>query len=625
MSETRRHTKQISGTQRRAVQSMQQKTEAGIRWFDFVIFAVLAFLAHLVFQEGDIRHTSAAGYAILNGHITDLYSYTQPVIGACVYMPTTYFLFAIWNAPLRILGIQTEVTTHVSFFVQFWATLLPIAAYIGCGLLLIRIMRQVGFSRKRARVAAYAFMSTPIAFYSQFIFCQYDSITLFFVLLGTYYYFKDDMWKFSLFFGVAMTCKYLALLVYAPMLLLKEKDLFRAILHAIVFMLLFLVERLFYTYFDGAMFNYGVGGFGALNYIFYVGFPASVNVSLSMVMLGWVAVCGWAFFVNTRNRTEVFQWYVYLESFVMFITFGLSFWHPQWTLLCVPFLVMGSMMHKRNDAFWALDLIFMGVFVLYTFAVWPNDLTQNLFELGILNEVIGPRYHAGKEMSAMFGSVFNTLNPTILFSMMSAILLVNALFKHPKYQISDPSEEISSHTGWLRFRFLAGICCFLIPALFALHSMLDAPYAFSTHIQSSYEPEWVVPLQQDDQFHTLEQHFIAEYDSVERLDCKFDDGNLRRDWGEVKVQLVDCDTEEVLTVFGYDMTHIITAITETATFDPVPLEKGHEYKWVFTTDAAAGGMFGLYYTPELGGIDGWITYVDDSWEDYVLAADAFGR
>ena len=611
--------------QRRAAAALKNEKKGAVRWFDFVIFAILALASHLVFQEGDICHTSAASYALLEGHWLDLYSYTQPKIGACVYMPTTYYLFAVWNLPMKLLGIQTEMALKTSYFVLFWATLLPITAYVLSGILMMRIGELVGFSTKRARIMAYAFMTTPVAFYSQFIFGQYDAITVFFVLLGTYFYFKDDMVKFSLCFSVAMTCKYFALLVYLPMLLLKEKNLFKVILHGILFMALFLAENLFYRIFDADMFNYGVEGFGALNYIFFVGYDVAINVGLSMVMLCWVCICAWAFFTNVEGRGETFRWFVFFESLAMFVTFGLSFWHPQWLLLAVPFLVMGTMMHERSDALWALDIVFMGVFVLYTFAVWPNDLTQNLMDLGILNGTIGPRYHAGKEMSAMFSGVFNTLNPTILFSMMSALLLVNGIFKHPKFQSADPSREMDAHMGWLRTRFLVGIALFMIPALLALHSMLQSPYAFSSFIQTSYEPQWVVPVQNGEEYHTLEQHFIAEYDSVERLDVKFDDGGVRRSWGEVVVQLVDCENDETLVSFGYDVPHIITAITESATFDPVPLEKGHEYRWVFTCDAEENGMLGIYYTPDLGGIDGWTVYVDDEWQSYVLAADAFGR
>ena len=168
------------------------RRESGIRWFDWAVFILLALGCHLLFQQADIRHTGGAGIAYLNGHILDFYSYNAERIGGCAYMPTTYILFAVWDIPLKLLGLVQEPTMDVGFWVTFWYTLLPIGMYAGTAFLMFKLARLVGFSVGKARIASYACATAPIGFYSQFLFGQYDSITMFFVMLGVYYYFKKN-------------------------------------------------------------------------------------------------------------------------------------------------------------------------------------------------------------------------------------------------------------------------------------------------------------------------------------------------------------------------------------------------------------------------------------------------
>ena len=588
-----------------------------IRWFDWAVFAVLAVLCNLVFQQADILHTGGASFAYLNGHITDFYSYTNSTIGGCRYMPTTYILFAVWNLPLKLLGLKTDVSMAATLPVQLWYTGLPILAYAGIAVVMFRLALLMGFSEKKARVAAYAFAASPIAFFSQFIIGQYDSLTLFFVMLGVYYYFKNDTVRFVLFFSVAMTCKYFALLIFVPMVLLKEKKVWPILRQGVCFMLLFAAETAFYLQ-DKAMAG-NIIGFNATGYIFNVALDTGTNFpKISLVILVWGSLCAWAFFTNPENLLSRWKWFLYLESLVMFCVFGLSMWHPQWVMLAVPFLVFGTMMHKRNDIFWLLDLGMMLAFVWFTEYGWPNNLDQALMRQGILNDLIGPRYFSGLTMES-----FYSYSRSIPFSVLSGLFLINTLFKHPKYQIESPEADTDPQIGLLRTRFLAGIALFLVPCAVCLFTMLRGPYALSEHVANAISPDYVIALQDEKGSRELEQYFRPDRDTVERIDVKFD-GYEHTEGGDVLITMVDTTAKKTVKELRLPRSAIVSPAAHHITFDPVPVDPSHRYKLVFSCDPAGSDYLGVYYDPA-DVPKAFQVAVDGKRKRFSLAVDVFGR
>ncbi len=601
------------------VRPAEFRKEEQIRWFDVVLLVLLALASHLLFQQVDILHTGGASFAYLNGHISDFYSYVASKIWSAMYMPTTYILFAIWNLPLKLLGIQTEVITHVPYGIQLWYSALPILAYALSALMIQRICQVAGFSRKKARIAAYAFASAPLAFFSQFIFGQYDSLTLFFMLLGTYYYLKNRTFRFVLFFSIAMTCKYYALLIFIPMLVLKEKKILRIILQAAGFMVPFVLETLFYLQ-DKKMLN-DITRFNATGYIFNVSLDTGFRQSISLVILGFVAVCAWAFFTNPKDQTELFRWMIYFSSLVIFLTFGLSMWHPQWLILAVPYMVLGSMMHKRSDVFWILDLILMVCFVWFTVRFWQYELDQNLMRAGVLAPVIGERYNAALTMQ----DFYRINDVSMPFSIVSSILLVNALFKHPRFQVESPAQADKSYPGLLRTRFLIGVALFIVPALLCLNSMLRSPYAFSSWIQKAHSADWVLELREEGP--EITQTFIPAKETVERLDLKMENHDVARK-GQIRITLSDVTDAKTLGEYSLDMTQIRNAVKTTVTFDPVPLNMTHTYQWTLRAHPEEDGFTGIYYLPrnELEEqVYGWNACADGTEQEFYFAMDAFGR
>src|SRR5512141_216453 len=155
-----------------------------------VCLATLAFLA-IAFEHGlDIFHTIGASVAYLNGHFLDFYEVVKVELGLeANYLPSTYAVFALWALPLRLLGRFQEVVYPGWSFL--WFKVLTSLVYLATALVVHRIGLQLGFSRRHAILLAAAWATTPIAIFSQFIFGQYDILTVFFMLLGVLAYFRN--------------------------------------------------------------------------------------------------------------------------------------------------------------------------------------------------------------------------------------------------------------------------------------------------------------------------------------------------------------------------------------------------------------------------------------------------
>lgn len=436
---------------------------------DWIVAGFLLVFCFFAYQHVDIRWTGGVSIGYLNGHILDFYDYNTLKIGPVNYLPTTYIIFALWNIPVRVLGLITDSTLNAVAFVRMWYQLLTSIFYFGTAYYLYKICREMKIGKKAAIICAFLFITNPIGIYSQFIFGQYDIFTAFFMVLGLYFYIKGMDWKFVAAFAVALTCKYFSLLFFIPLLLLREKKVGEIIKKLLGVVLLFIIETLIYLPSQG--FREGVFGFEATGYIFDLVWDENF-VQVSLVIVVWVLLCGIAYFLEINdNETE---WAIYLSNIVTFISFGMAFWHPQWLLIAVPFWTLGTFISKKIDIFLILDVLLMLFFTVLVVNVWRDAGDQSLFSGGILVKFFDVSL-LGQNLT--MSDLFVIKDTNLLYSCFVAILLVYTLFKHPKLMCN--TEELSldrfKYNGIMRFRYLAGILFFVVPSIVCLYVNCTKP------------------------------------------------------------------------------------------------------------------------------------------------------
>ncbi len=476
---------------------------------DFILFAVCAVICYLVFQQGDIRHTGGCSFAYLQGHILDFYEWNvEKADMYASYMPSTYILFAIWNIPVKLLGILNEPKLEVSYWLMMYYKLLPTLFYLGSSVLIYKIIEELSLGKGRAKLAMYAFLTAPIGFYSQFLFGQYDSFTVFFTLLGVYYYVREERFRFVLFFALAIPFKYFPLLVFVPLLLLKEKNIWKIIRDMVLVAIPYVVELVFY--FPSELFRDYVLGFTPTEYVYSASLPTG-STNLSLVICAFCLICAWAYFKNVTGKVLSAQWMCFFATLSCTVIFGLAQWHPQWLLFAVPFWVLGAMLHKDTKVFWALDVLMMLFFCIYLCGIYINNADQAMFEWGILGKnMYGKEVMPYLNRELRMWDIYPLKNNNISGTIFAALMTVAAVFQYPPLAQGNLSQEITKGMRALHIRFLSGLSIFVVPAIICYLVAALPPY-LSLDI-SNGRPE--VPMVGD----TVTQVFTASDDDIVRVE-----------------------------------------------------------------------------------------------------------
>lgn len=307
-----------------------------------------------------------------------------------------------------------------------WDLFLPFVVYLICGLLVYKTADELGMGSGKAKICAYAYLTMPIGFYSQFILWQVaDIFTVAFVLLGFYFWLKGKDLLFVLLFGMTGIFNSLAILIFVPLLFLKEKNIWRifgslfiSVLPTLIKAIVYLINNRAETYTRGFL---GTGYEAA-------GIMTGMT-DISVAVLLCIIVAAYAYFKNITLKEERVKWAVYLIGLMMFAVFGLGRWEPEWLLVMAPFMTLGAFIHSDTKFFIALELALMlcleGIFVL-------EDIN-------------------------------------IVLSVYVVLLLIMAVFKHPTYSPGGFKHAVDKDTmSFIRVRFIGGVSVSVVPAAISL-------------------------------------------------------------------------------------------------------------------------------------------------------------
>ncbi|MBQ9537655.1 MAG: hypothetical protein IJU95_00145 [Treponema sp.] len=356
--------------------------------FERVVFAIVTVLCFTCFYHSDILNTAGSAFTFLNGHILDFYKVNADLGYYDIYMPGVYILFAIWNIPLYILGYGRTLVpfTQMSYPypVYLWFKLLPALCYFLSSFIIREIMIEVGFSERKSRLAQIVWIACPLGFLSQFTHGQYDIFALFFALLGFLSYLRRHDKRFLLFFTIAVTFKYFALLYFMPMLLLREKNFFKAALKTIIVFILNVPMLLNQGY--GA----GYVEFMARNsLIARVLYPHMVmghgGADIPVIPVLFILLFIYIFFFEKEvpNKDGSFSQVVCYANFANFAMFGFLFWHPQWLLYATPFLVFTIFLSNDKRSTVILEILLAVFYTVCKIASFSVDGGQHMLAGGL--------------------------------------------------------------------------------------------------------------------------------------------------------------------------------------------------------------------------------------------------
>lgn len=551
--------------------------------YDMVIFIILLVFCFFSYSQGDIIHSGFSSLAYLKGHFLDFYEYNADLVSANSYLPSTYILFSIWNIPIELFKINVDPSLNISLLVLYWFKLLPTIFYFLSSIMLYKISVTLGMENNIAKLCAYTFLATPIGFYSQIIFGQYDIFTVFFLLLGLYYYLKNSHMKFLLFMGIAMTFKYFALLLFIPLLLLKYKDIAKIIKSIIIYFIPMALEVLIYL--PSKAFRAGVFGFNANSYFLDIGFDISFMGKLSLIPFLWLALCAFCFFYKPKNDNDLMDWSLYVCCLTMFIIFGMSLWHPQWLLIAMPFLVLSSFKAERPDVFFLIDIGLSVMFFAIVVNGWPTHLDEGLFNLGVWQKLY-PINFSFREITA---NKFFPISVSLAFTIFSALLFISTVFKHPKFNQKVSNISLKSSWNIVRIRFLS-ILVFIIPTcicfILAMNGMF---FAYNINEGDSFV------LEKFNNSSVISQEFQSNLSEIKEIQAKF--GTYEQaNKGIININLVDVENENIVFSTEFNADELEDNLFSTISFDDVKIEKERIYRIDFRFEVQEDDLLSIYGT-----------------------------
>ena len=430
----------------------------------FIAWGMMGFICFFMFAHYDILVTAQQACTYLFPAVGDFYSVNAQITGSygANYFPSTYVLFAIWNLPLKILGLTPEYWGDWNAAFTIWNKCFVVLVFCLCIKIFSKIVHQIKFSKEKSKIALLLFISTPACFFTVFISGQYDALTLLFILLGYYYWLYHDFYsqiKFILFFGFAATFKMFALLVFGVLLLLKEKKIEKIIFKVLLVCAPMLIVSLPYLIYDKEAFINQVFGFQVLDYV-KIGSIYFGQANLQIFPFFICLILAFCFFDTSYSKRQLIEKSLFYSCGVFAAMFGFFNWYPQWMLLAVPFLVISSLMNKRYKTFLWLDMLLGVLYMLMVVNIYRGYLDENMMRNGIMRSL----FYAKDYSSYSMADLFMYKNTDLIYTLTSVIFCVFFLFKSSKYCIKEEDSDNCEKNYMVLLRFLIPVMMFVVGA-----------------------------------------------------------------------------------------------------------------------------------------------------------------
>ncbi|MEG0751379.1 MAG: hypothetical protein RR998_09475 [Oscillospiraceae bacterium] len=264
------------------------------------------------------------------------------------YYITQYLLFAVWCIPLAIIERVFGIFAIYSVPCVLWAKAVTLPFIIWAVLSLGKICGTLGLKKNAQRWCQFIFLSSTVFVASAVIIGQSDIIAIAFMLEGLNAYLKKDHKKFVMWFAFAVCFKMFALMLFVPLLLLKEKNIPKIIVNGALTLVPLMLFQLPFSLMGGSvMANVSETRDDHLFKIFHNVFPLSsgaVAVFVVAVIVFWVLV----YIMPTPDGEEFSTWSLYLSLAAFALFFLTSDTNPYWNLMLMPFLAMVTVHSDRQ-------------------------------------------------------------------------------------------------------------------------------------------------------------------------------------------------------------------------------------------------------------------------------------
>jgi hypothetical protein len=568
----------------------------GFKSWRIYIYGLVLLVCFLLFQQGDLTHTTKSSYAYINGNYLNFYDYNKLYIGGNDYLPLIYVIFAIWNIPLYFFGVTVSplnfgdstvpvLSVSSPLLLIAWAKILLVVFFFGS----VKIISKISeiLAEDVAVEHPYGpsiFATSPIAIFVIFIFSQYDIIGVFFALLGFYFYLKNNLLKFALLFSLAISFKYFALFIYIPLVLIAEKRILSILkLFAIGFAATFIQLAVYWgsDIFRAEIFSLASGkvsgayanGFSYLN-------PAIYAAGL------YIFGCVYLFYKQYTSYFEMRR----VAVFACIAGYGLMFlavvWHPQWLIIVMPFFALSYGYIRNKRLFSYVELIGVLAFIWICVNGWPRNVDVGMANLGILRGLIpAPQLIISDFFVPNYSPLFNGIFYVYLFSPLLFLIFEGFIMKY------EDARKLGMHIAFVRFFW--GTLFFLIPALVCIFIPYSSAIkinkdAFVNTFYASVVNDLAeIPIGEVVDGKNITQTFKAKFNGLSAVSVKMAT-YARLNRGSINFSVRD-DSGKVLRETNIESKSLLDNVYYNFKFDPILDSKDKTFYLNIRSDGASIG------------------------------------
>lgn len=286
------------------------------------------------------------------------------------------FIGQAWCLPVNIwyhlFGIEQVANT----WTVLWYKLCVVPFFILMIRELLCISKHIGVVKEEQRWMVVLFCSSALVSLPVFHIAQTDVIYLFLMLRGLRCYLQDDYKKYLVYMMLAIDCKYMALFVFIPLVLLYEKRILHIFKDCIIGGILIPIQMIWYRLvekIDDAVFLLNSNDISQNDVVnasvvkdnineAYVGFlshfynktlffelPAirkTYVASVLIVIFG--LLCVWCYLKHSETREENVENTLYVGFLSLLIFFSWSSPNPYWMVALYPITFLMMFFHKER-------------------------------------------------------------------------------------------------------------------------------------------------------------------------------------------------------------------------------------------------------------------------------------
>ena len=554
-----------------------KKLIANFDYFKYLVVLPLLVITFFTFQQGDLLHTTKSSFGFLNNHFIDFYDYNKIQVGRNDYLPFIYIIFAAWNIPIKLLNLL-GIPTHI-FLLTYWAKILLLIFYIATAVITFNIYKYIIIQQNKKIDTNFVeiFLLSPILLYTTIISGQYDIIELFFIMLAFYFYIRKYILYFCITMSMAISIKYIPIILFLPLLLFIEKNFIKIFRYTVVSLLFTILQIVFYL--NSPAFREFMPQMTAhkISILYLIPF-SPLNMPKIFYFL-FALLCTICYILKNNNDDGFYKKSINIALISLSIFILSVHWHPQWLVLLVPFFLLSTIYIKDKEIFLTLDIFGSLSFIIITLYFWQNNVDIGMMKYGVFQDFFNS-----------YGLLNGDLIPKLMIDLSISFFIIYLFiplliqFVETKNTIHDFTEIDLSILIKLRF---------LIPLFFFISTTLICLFAPRSIAQIIRENVFIKKEQITDLAETpsvlikqntiLKQEFYASEDNFYGFGIKFATYG-KKNRSLITIELHDSAAKTIAQFKKFNLNIDDNKYVEFK-FPPISNSKGRQYYISVTSNA----------------------------------------